>query len=382
MVGVIRKKSGTIGVILIFISICIAYFIGLQIKQENNSELLISKFPEVKKSANISNDLFQIGESPNSLKYFCIGEDIGYGGPLKVVVVADNKGYINHIEVLDHKETESYLQKVIKNRYMEEYPGLGLDDHSQIVLVNGISGATITCDAIRLGVLKGIGNLSEVVFGTEFPDPGKPEIKIGISEVLLLLLFIFGILVRKNVIKNKKTARWISLITGLIVFGFINNNTLTIGKLNTFLLGYQSYWQNNIFWYLLIFGIILILIFTNKNSYCNWFCPFGSAQDCLGAIGKAEKIEFTGRRKILNFLPGFLSWLVILLALIFRNPRATSYEVFGAFFNVTGSVLLFIILAIILIMSLFIKRPWCNYLCPVSPVFKYIRKVRNLIVRL
>ncbi len=381
MVGTSKKKSGIISVILIFISICIAYFIGFQINQKNNSELLKSRFPELNNFQSISNDIFQIGEISNSVNYFCIGEDGGYGGPIKLAVVTDSNGKISFIEVLDHKETDSYLRKVVKNRYLEEYKGMGFDDYSQIASVNAISGATKTCDGIRFGVIKSIGGLSETVFDNKLPDPEKPEIKIGLPEILLLFLFIFGILVRKNIIKYKKAARWISLLVGLIVFGFLLNIPLTIGKINTFILGYHSNWQSNIFWYLLIFGISLLLIFTNKNPYCNWFCPFGAAQDCLGVIGKARNFELTSHRKIFNYIPGFLSWLVIVLALIFRNPGATSYEIFGAFFSITGSVLLFIILAIILIMSLFINRPWCNYLCPVSPVFSYIQKVRNLIKR-
>ncbi|MFC2121903.1 4Fe-4S binding protein [Bacteroidota bacterium] len=41
---------------------------------------------------------------------------------------------------------------------------------------------------------------------------------------------------------------------------------------------------------------------------------------------------------------------------------------------------MFVLLGIVLITSLFIKRPWCDFLCPVNPVFVYIRKLRNLIL--
>jgi hypothetical protein len=52
------------------------------------------------------------------------------------------------------------------------------------------------------------------------------------------------------------------------------------------------------------------------------------------------------------------------LALIYRNPGTFSFEIFGTLFDLEGSNYQFIVLAIILLSSLFIYRPFCNYLCP------------------
>jgi hypothetical protein len=60
-------------------------------------------------------------------------------------------------------------------------------------------------------------------------------------------------------------------------------------------------------------------------------------------------------------------WLIaaaISLALIYRNPGLSSYEIFGTLFELEGSSFQFALLAIVVIASMFYSRPWCQYLCP------------------
>ena len=69
-----------------------------------------------------------------------------------------------------------------------------------------------------------------------------------------------------------------------------------------------------------------------------------------------------------------------MLAFLFRNPGISSYEVFGALFAFTGSTVLFALLGIVLVVSLFVKRPWCRYLCPLDPVYDFVRLGRTLVL--
>ena len=77
-----------------------------------------------------------------------------------------------------------------------------------------------------------------------------------------------------------------------------------------------------------------------------------------------------------------LAWLAVMIAFLLRNPGVSSYEVFGTLFDFTGSTVLFVLLGIVLIASLFAKRPWCNYLCPLDPVYDIIRLIRTWIIEL
>jgi polyferredoxin len=76
-------------------------------------------------------------------------------------------------------------------------------------------------------------------------------------------------------------------------------------------------------------------------------------------------------------LLGMLALAIILAALTAFNPGVFNYEVYGALFHLVGSDFLFILLAVILLTSLFIKRPWCRYLCPVRAVLDFLHLLRT-----
>jgi polyferredoxin len=71
-----------------------------------------------------------------------------------------------------------------------------------------------------------------------------------------------------------------------------------------------------------------------------------------------------------------MAWTAILLALLLLKPGVTSYEIFGAFFDLLGTNTQFLLVGIILLASMFIRRPWCNYLCPLAPVTDLYRTFR------
>jgi NosR/NirI family nitrous oxide reductase transcriptional regulator len=246
--------------------------------------------------------------------------------------------------------------------------------------VDAVSGATYTSQAIAEAALRGSRKIAGMQLGLELPVEPKSGIRFGLPEIFLLFLYAVGFYGHQGRFKHTKIARWVTMIMGLVILGFVYNAPLTLASINKFLLGYWPDWHTNLYWYLLIGGILLVFTIDNKNPYCQWFCPFGAAQECLGAIGGA-KTRSTGRyRYFLKWLQRGLAWLAILIALLFVNPGITSYEVFGTLFDLTGTTLQFFLLGIILIASLFIKRPWCAYLCPIHPIDEFIRMVRGWII--
>ncbi len=119
--------------------------------------------------------------------------------------------------------------------------------------------------------------------------------------------------------------------------------------------------------------IVFITAIVAGPIFCGWVCPFGTFQEWIGKIGKKifkkrynnivpEKLD-----KILRYLRYVvLIWVVIITAtsakLIFAE-----YDPYYALFNFyTGEVAIgaFISLALVVILSLFIERPFCKYACP------------------
>jgi NosR/NirI family nitrous oxide reductase transcriptional regulator len=111
--------------------------------------------------------------------------------------------------------------------------------------------------------------------------------------------------------------------------------------------------------------------------YCECLCPFGAAQDVLKIAGGAK---YTPKKRLLialRWMQRLLALAGILAGLLFRNPAHLNYEVFGTFFTLTGTVFQFALLGVVLIASLFLLRPWCNFLCPIRAVSDYLRMWRN-----
>ncbi len=65
--------------------------------------------------------------------------------------------------------------------------------------------------------------------------------------------------------------------------------------------------------------------------------------------------------------------------IVFGIPEVVLILLFGTLFELLGSSIQFAALGLVLIAALFIKRPWCNYLCPIRPVVDLIRLLRNTV---
>jgi polyferredoxin len=123
--------------------------------------------------------------------------------------------------------------------------------------------------------------------------------------------------------------------------------------------------------------ILMILVFLTAilfgPVFCGWICPFGSIQEWFGKLGR--KIF---KKKYNNFVPGkidrilrylryaVLLWVLIMTAVSVKLVFA-DFDPYYALFNFwTGEVALsgLVILGVVLVLSLFVERPFCKYACP------------------
>lgn len=312
------------------------------------------------------------------LGYVAVGMAHGYGGKLKLAVAVSSDGDILNLVVVEHKETASFFFRVQRSGFFNALKG---KSYSDLFVpgrdIDGVTGATYSTRALAEAVRKASRTVSSKNLGFSSIPEVSPEIKFGFPEVFLIILFAFGILGRTKRFKYKKTARWISMLAGLFVLGFLYNRPLTLVFINKMLLGFWPQWQFFLYWYLLIAGILFVYTMDNKNPYCDWFCPFGAAQECLGIVGGAKVRIPEKPHTVLRWVQRVLALILILIALYSRNPSIFSYEVFGAFFHLIGTGFQFALLGIVLVAALFLRRPWCSYLCPLRPVTDYIRLTRK-----
>jgi polyferredoxin len=74
-----------------------------------------------------------------------------------------------------------------------------------------------------------------------------------------------------------------------------------------------------------------------------------------------------------------LVWMAVLCALVFRNPAVVNYEVTGVLFGRSMVLWQFLLLIGVVVASLVITRPWCNYLCPIRAFTDFVGLVRKSI---
>ncbi|MBP1609043.1 MAG: 4Fe-4S binding protein [Acidobacteria bacterium] len=380
-----QKLDRTLGIFAIA-TMLIAWIIGANLRDGDIYPFLQDAFPEAGRFEPISGDQFvaiQTQPEKTIIGYVAMATANGYGGPMKLAVAVDLKGKVHGISIVSQKETPSWLKKVSGSRFISSLFGKSyLDPFELGEDVDGVSGATYASRAIAEAALQGSRKIAKDQLGLELPAERDLKIQFGIPEITLIALFAIGYFGLLRRFKYTKQARWAATVIGLVVLGFVYDLPLTLSSINKFLLGFWPEWQTHLYWYLLIGGILFIFTVDNKNPYCQWFCPFGAAQECLGVIGVA-KVRSAGKyRNFLKWLQRGLAWFAILVALLFHSPGISSYEIFGTLFSLTGSTLQFALLGIILIASLFIKRPWCHYLCPIHPVDEFIRMARGWIIEL
>lgn len=315
--------------------------------------------------------------------YVTVKSTPGYGGPVTVAIVSTPEGVVRKVDVVDHKETLSFFKKVIGAGLIDSLVGK-LYSHDYILNqdVDNVSGATRTTYAITHSVREGIRQIADKQLHYPLkPDPSL-KVRFGAPEMVLVGLYLFGFIARFKKFPLKKSARWASLLVGMAVLGFVYNLPLSISMINQALLGYMPVWQTNLYWFLLLGGLLLFFILDKKNIYCSWFCPFGAVQECLAAIGGAKKGSAGKYRNLLLWNQRFLAWLAIVMALLFRNPGVTSFEVFGTAFSMFGSIFQQALLVLVLFASFVIFRPWCTYLCPLKVVYDVTNSIRSWLGRL
>jgi len=377
-----QRTSRFLGLVAV-VSIVLAWGVGLSLAKSDLMPAVRRAMPEAQRFEQKAGQVYAAYTGEGDLQgYVALGKANGYGGPMTVAVALDPGGEVLKVHIAEHRETPSWIQQVKRSDYLQTLSGKTYSDDFVVGRdVDGVTGATMSSKAIAQAALEGSRRAAQVI-GLPVKTPPTPSVEFGIPEIALVFLFAVGYVAHKRGFKHKKTVRWISMLGGLFVLGFIYNSPLTLAYINKFLIGFWPQWQTHLYWYILLGGILFVYSVDNKNPYCQWFCPFGAAQEVMGQIGGARVYSPRQFRTFLEWLKRGLAWLAIILALVYRNPGVSSFEIFGTLFSLTGSNLQFLLLAIVLVASIFIKRPWCSYLCPLDPVTDFIKMVRKWVIEI
>lgn len=310
--------------------------------------------------------------------YAALGEATGYGGPLEVLVGVRPDGVISGVSIVKQRESPGFFRLIEKNNFLQQFDDSTVRDPLQLGAdIDAVSGATMSSE----GLARSVQGAARVIAarGLEISlPPVQREIAFGLPEVILLLLFATGYVGHK--VRNgawKRRLRWGTLLTGMVFLGFVYTLPFTITMVVSLLSGFWPDWHSNLYWYLLVGGILFATTVDGKNPYCNWFCPFGAVQECLAKVSGAKLYRPRDLNMPLKWVQRVLAVSAIVLGLLLRRPGVSSYEPFATLFDFRGVGLEWILLIIILLVSLLMYRPFCNYLCPLDPVVDFVAAGRR-----
>lgn len=282
----------------------------------------------------------------------------GYAGTVPMEVSVKD-GIVQDVKPLPNEETPDFFDeaKVI----VVNWKGKSVEDALQLD-VDAVSGATFSSNAIIRNVKAALAYVAEN--GDALVASGGG---LATKDIIGLIVVLMAALI-PLFIKNK-TMRLVQIILNVAVLGFWCGTFLNY----TFFLRVAANGFN--MWMDLVPVIMLITafiypLFGKKGYYCANVCPFGGLQDLAG---KASKKKIKISKPVLKYLTWFrqLLWIVLMSLMIAGLWFDwINYEFFTAFIFQSAPIVVICLAVLSLIISVFIPRPYCRFVCPTGTLMK------------
>jgi len=225
------------------------------------------------------------------------------------------------------------------------------------------------------GVAFGAQPAPEFTGGYELPTTTVPPPRAVIYDYADVAVLVAVLLVASWLALKKRSRRGIHLLSifSLLYFGLwrggcvcavgsVQNCALTIAHS-----GYAMPLAVAGFFFL---PLIFALFF--GRAFCAAACPLGAIQD-LVLVRPVKVPDWLAHS--LGLLRYVYLGAAVLLAAMGSAFIICSYDPFVAFFRFSGSTKMVLFGAAVLVISIFVGRPYCRFLCPYSVLLKWLSKV-------
>lgn len=411
----VNNKLKKFVAVLSLLALCFAWAAGVMRGQSSLESQIKNIVPETASFELIDTNLYEIRTEQKGKYYISFATHPGYAGAMQIAIVVNTEGIIETVALIKSPDTKPYIKQILDAKLPDAYLGQSIQSNEA---PDAVSGATMSSVALTSAIEKAstrlITNAKVLAENPNFqilnqesatintnatetnaktstaPQNAKQSnsLQIGSFELsytelfkcaLVFLFFGFALFLSSKTFPwNKKRARYILLASSLILLGFLYSTQFSFSTVAMFVSGM---WLVGLASYAPLICLILaiiIFIYSKKNIYCAHICPFGALQEGISLITNCSgpKVD-----PILTWISRFFALSLLCFALYFSSPASASYEPFGKTFNMVGSLTLFMLSSAIILASLFIKKPWCKLLCPISPFFDYIQFWRSWIFK-
>ena len=344
---------------------------------------------------------------------------LGYGGPVEVGVSVDTQGRLARVRVLASHESPAYL--VGLDDFLKRLEGLEPREPLRVagrldapagegegdVIVDGITGATVTSRAVLRGAQATARALDRDALGLAVPAPAgvqepawwRPLTQPGALYLLLSALAAVGLAFASgrpapaptpsssssssssfsslsraaSRLLTARRGRLALLAAHVVLGGWVLNVQLSTADLARLVTWELPGVQAGHVWVLL--GVVGLTVVALGPLYCGWLCPFGAAQELVGELGARlgwrkrlspglDRALRAGKYALLAVVLGVVAALGVAGA---RMVLAADPLALGLGARAAGAALAVLaLLALVAVASLFVERPWCRYGCPVG----------------
>ncbi|MBN2377912.1 MAG: 4Fe-4S binding protein [Sedimentisphaerales bacterium] len=216
-------------------------------------------------------------------------------------------------------------------------------------------------------------------FDTEYQLPltTVPPPKPVVQEYLNLAILLTALALASWLALKKRSRRgiFILMIFSLAYFGFWRQGCICpIGSIqNVALALFDSAYALPIF-AIAIFLLPLLFTLFFGRTFCAAVCPQGAIQD-LFLIHPLRVPPW------LQHALSLLAYVYLAAAVLFAATGSAfiicQYDPFVALFRLSGSINMLILAASFLIISMFVGRPYCRFLCPYGALLRMLSQVSH-----
>lgn len=290
-----------------------------------------------------------------------LGKDVsGYGGAVPLEIYLKD-GKIEKVVALKNSETPDFFQAA--SSLLSHWNGKTPDEALKMK-VDAVSGATFSSRGIIGNMRAGLQYAGKNAAKTSIVD----KMDLSVKTIIGLIVVLMGAII--PLFLHSKRYHTLQLWLNVVVLGLWSGTFLSWSLFVNFMSGGINVWVSLIPIVMLITAFIYPL-FGKKNYYCTNICPFGSAQDLAAKANKKHKLKLGQNAvKRLGYFRQLLFAVLMVLMLTGVFFDWMNYELFTAFIFQSASLVVIVLAVLVVVLAVFIPRPYCRFVCPTGTLFK------------
>jgi polyferredoxin len=209
-----------------------------------------------------------------------------------------------------------------------------------------------------------------VLPATETPNPRSGTMEYLDVAVLLMVMGMTSWYVLRR--RSRQGVLWMSLFS-LLYFGFYRQGCICpVGSIQNIVLSFADPGYAVPVTVLIFFLLPLTFSLFFGRVFCASACPLGAIQDLLVVKPLTLPVWL---QKTLGMFPYLYFILAVLFAATGTDFIICRYDPFVGIFRLNGPFLMISLGVVFLLMSIFIGRPYCRFLCPYGVLLKWTSMV-------